>query len=88
MFLNKVSYYLEERYGNHVTKNNLLEDGLIFKIKIALKSKDVGKSFNYNTNLKFYNEKNILADSLLKVIFMRSINYGILLQWNLNVSEI
>ena len=69
VFLNKSFlglYYLEERYGNHVSKNNFLEDGIIFKIKIALKSKDVGKSFNYNTNLKFYNEKNILADSLLK----------------------
>lgn len=68
VFLNKNYlglYYLEERFGNHIIKNNHLEESIIFKIKIALKAKDVGKSFNYNTNLKFYNEKNILEDSLL-----------------------
>ena len=59
-------YYLEERFGNHILKNNQLENGVIFKIRIALKSEDIGKSFNYNTNLKIYNEKEILEDSLLK----------------------
>ena len=59
-------YYLEERFGNHILKNNQLDNGVIFKIRIALKSEDIGKSFNYNTNLKIYNEKEILEDSLLK----------------------
>ena len=59
-------YYIEERFGNHILKNNDLEKGIIFRMKIALKTEDLGTSFNYNTNLKFYNLKNILSDSLLK----------------------
>lgn len=75
VFLNKNYlglYYLEERFGDHVLKNNQLEKGVIFKIKIALKGEDVGKSFNYNTNLKFYNEKYILEDSLLNSYFLEA----------------
>lgn len=59
-------YYLEERFGDHILINNDLENGIIFRMKIALKNEDISTSFNYNTNLKFYNLKNILKDSALK----------------------
>ena len=59
-------YYIEERFGNHILKNNGLENGIIFRMKIALKTENIGTSFNFNTNLKFYNLKNILSDSALK----------------------